>query len=254
VSPLVIPAFHTVGARLSHSRRPDRMEPGLCGRGRLPCHPRGCRSCCAVSMSRSGISIRVMSSQRKSLGATPLARPAHGDASTAAARPGERLGCSPPSSHSTSFTASLFVTPRQRTQTLPVAMYNYVREFRRPVDGGVVRDVYRGDGRLDCLCQTASSASARSSISNKATDGDAWISRARWKGATKTPRCIFDAVTKRFGDVVALNGVSLAIGSRRIHDLARARPAAAKTHAAQAGRGFPRTGWRIDCDPRKMRQ
>ena len=42
------------------------------------------------------------------------------------------------------FTASLFVTS-QRTQTLPVAMYNYVREFADPsmaaLSGNVVRSV-----------------------------------------------------------------------------------------------------------------
>ena len=40
------------------------------------------------------------------------------------------------------FTASLFVTA-QRTQTLPVAMYNYVREYRRSFDGGAFGDVHR---------------------------------------------------------------------------------------------------------------
>ena len=45
------------------------------------------------------------------------------------------------------FTASLFVTA-QRTQTLPVAMYNYVREYRRSLDGGAVGDVHRRAPRL----------------------------------------------------------------------------------------------------------
>ncbi len=40
------------------------------------------------------------------------------------------------------FTASLFVTA-QRTQTLPVAMYNYVREYADPVDGGDLGHLHR---------------------------------------------------------------------------------------------------------------
>ena len=39
------------------------------------------------------------------------------------------------------FTASLFVTA-QRTQTLPVALYNYVRELRRPLDGRGLGDLH----------------------------------------------------------------------------------------------------------------
>ena len=50
------------------------------------------------------------------------------------------------------FTASLFVTA-QRTQTLPVAMYNYVREYRRSLDGRAFRHVHRRHRRADHLRQ-----------------------------------------------------------------------------------------------------
>jgi len=104
---------------------------------------------------------------------------------------------------------------------------------------------------LIALCQRLPRPRQGPSISNKATDGDAWISRARWKDATNAA-VHFDAVTKRFGDVVALNGVSLAIGRGRIHDLARA-VRCGKTTLLKLAAGFlgPDGG---RCDPRKMRQ
>jgi len=53
------------------------------------------------------------------------------------------------------FTASLFVTA-QRTQTLPVAMYNYVRGVRRSFHGGTFRHVHRRHRRADYLCERVS--------------------------------------------------------------------------------------------------
>ena len=104
-----------------------------------------CRSCCAASTSRCAISTSAWSSPPR-----------------ASAR--RRAACSSPSRcrcwlpglvsgwlfaailSFNEFTASLFVTA-QRTQTLPVAMYNYVREYADPSMAAISVIYHRGRPR-----------------------------------------------------------------------------------------------------------
>ena len=80
-----------------------------------------------------------------SLGASPARVHRHRDAAAAACPACSAAGCSPPSCLSTN-SPPRCSSPRSARRRLPVAMYNYVREYADPDHGGLVCHLHRGDG------------------------------------------------------------------------------------------------------------
>ena len=165
-------------------------------------------SCCAASTYHCATSIRAWSSPRR-----------------ASAR--RHIACSAPSRcpcccpalvggwlfaailSFNEFTASLFVTA-QRTQTLPVALYNYVREYADPSMAAVsviyivvvatlltLANAFLGLGKVLTLTTPAEVSCSIASETAAAPDARTAVELA--------------GVSKRFGNVTALDDVSLAV-------------------------------------------
>ena len=151
------------------------------------------------------------------------------------------------------FTASLFVTA-QRTQTLPVAMYNYVREYADPSMAAIsvmyivvtatlltFANVFLGLGK---------GARTLSIAAERAPSAPAPDARNAAGGRDVAVR--LDGVTKRFGKTTALDGVIAVDPPRRVDDAAR--PIGLRQdHVAQSRRRLPRARTRRDRHRRPAR-
>ena len=137
------------------------------------------------------------------------------------------------------FTASLFVTA-QRTQTLPVAMYNYVREYADPSMAALSvmyivahRHVADAGQRLLGLGKVLNVESSPVSVPSRRPCRSPSL-------ASSSNHLPFGCIgaSKRFGKVLLLQDATLSDPPRRAHDPARA-VGVRQNHFAQSGRRVP---------------